>query len=277
MVKGQLQIGDANFQTVAPPAIPIAGDPDNPGPTYAQLATTAKALFDASSDHVGAYAQAAVSGTGTISVSNATQTEPATFAIFDAATKHNVPRVFADFRNKAGVLTVGFALCEPFYATVKVGGAQKSVMVQVFERRVLTFTASNPAAFQVEMGNIGQHYYQWRYGGGAAPTVSPAPTATPSPTTAPATGVPTSSGPSDPDAYAQYLQTKFGSVGGHKLSLEKVSVVQVVNGYAVTFYVNANELSWLISANKADLRAWGQSLLAELKAHWPNQYVAGSL
>jgi hypothetical protein len=37
------------------------------------------------------------------------------------------------------------------------------VMVQVFERRVLTYTADNPPAFQVEMGNIGQHYYQWRY------------------------------------------------------------------------------------------------------------------
>jgi hypothetical protein len=29
---------------------------------------------------------------------------------------------------------------------------------------VLTYTASNPAAFQVEMGNIGAHYSQWRSG-----------------------------------------------------------------------------------------------------------------
>lgn len=38
-------------------------------------------------------------------------------------------------------------------------------MVQVFERCVLTYTADNPPAFQVEMGNIGVHYYRWRYCG----------------------------------------------------------------------------------------------------------------
>ena len=78
---------------------------------------------------------------------------------YDDATKHNVPKAFADYRAKAGLATIGFAISEPFFATVKVAGAQKQVMVQVFERRVLTYTATNPAAFQVEMGNIGRHYY----------------------------------------------------------------------------------------------------------------------
>jgi hypothetical protein len=36
--------------------------------------------------------------------------------------------------------------------------------VQLFERRVLTYTPTNPAAYQVEFGNIGQHYHRWRYG-----------------------------------------------------------------------------------------------------------------
>ena len=49
-----------------------------------------------------------------------------------------------------------------------VGGKLQPVMVQLFERRVLTYTASNPTGFQVEMGNIGQHYYQWRYGSSAS-------------------------------------------------------------------------------------------------------------
>jgi Tol biopolymer transport system component len=40
---------------------------------------------------------------------------------------------------------------------------EKDVLVQLFERRVLTYTPSNPAGFQVEMGNVGQHYYRWRY------------------------------------------------------------------------------------------------------------------
>src|SRR5262245_11643989 len=37
IINGQIQIGDATFQPMAPPGIPVAGDPDNPGPTYAQL------------------------------------------------------------------------------------------------------------------------------------------------------------------------------------------------------------------------------------------------
>src|SRR5205085_2221786 len=35
--------------------------------------------------------------------------------------------------------------------------------VQLFERRVLTYNPANPPATQVEMGNVGRHYYNWRY------------------------------------------------------------------------------------------------------------------
>ena len=162
IIKGQLQVGDATFQPKAPPAIPIAGDPDNPGPTYAQLNSKGKELFDGVTQEPG-FAQLAVSATGDVVMSNNGASPPATFTAYDGPTRHDVPRAFADYRTKAGLATIGYAICEPFYATVKVAGQQKQVMVQVFERRVLTYTASNPAAFQVEMGNIGQHYYRWRY------------------------------------------------------------------------------------------------------------------
>jgi hypothetical protein len=55
-------------------------------------------------------------------------------------------------------------ISEPFWARVKVGGVEKEVLMQAFQRRVLTYTPSNPAGFQVEMGNVGQHYLRWRYG-----------------------------------------------------------------------------------------------------------------
>src|SRR5947209_1229390 len=87
---------------------------------------------------------------------------------YDDVTQHNVLGVFADYRNRAGLLVIGYAISEPFRANVKVGGQQRTVLVQVFERRVLTYTGSNPDAFKVEMGNIGQHYYQWRYGGSSS-------------------------------------------------------------------------------------------------------------
>lgn len=186
IVKGQIQVGDATFQSSIPPAIPVAGDPDNPGPTYASLAGKGKGLFDAAPQQTSNYAQAVLSPSGDISVSNAGPSDPATFAAYDGPTKHNVPKTFTDYRAKAGLQTIGYGVSEPFTTTVKVGGQQKQVMVQVFERRVLTYTASNEDAFRVEMGNIGAHYYQWRYTGGALPSTSPAnpPTTTPVPSPA---------------------------------------------------------------------------------------------
>jgi hypothetical protein len=185
LITGQVQVGDAAFQAKDPPAIPIAGDPDNPGPTYAQLASKGKSLFAAAPKQTGNYAQAVVSPSGDISASDAGPSAAATFAAFDDPTQHNVPQAFADFRAKAGLQTIGYAKSEPFTATVKVAGAPKQVLVQVFERRVLTYTASNPDAFKVEMGNIGQHYYQWRYGSpGASASAAPATAAA----TAPARG-----------------------------------------------------------------------------------------
>src|SRR5262249_22978628 len=75
---------------------------------------------------------------------------------------------------------------EPFWAEVKVAGVVRTVMVQGFERRVLTYTPTNPDPFKVEFGNIGQQYYTWR-------TSTDTGTATPpgaTPTTAPATSLP---------------------------------------------------------------------------------------
>jgi hypothetical protein len=36
--------------------------------------------------------------------------------------------------------------------------------MQCFERRCLTYTPDNPEGWQVEAGNVGRHYYYWRYG-----------------------------------------------------------------------------------------------------------------
>jgi hypothetical protein len=174
LIRGQIQLGDTTFQAKDPPAIPVAGDPDNPGPTYAALAGKAKALLAAAAMQTGNYAQAVIAPSGELSAGTAGSSAATAFTVYDEATQHNVPAAFADYRTKVGLGTIGYAQSEPFTAMVKVGGQQKPVMVQVYERRVLTYTATNPPGFQVEMGNIGQHYYQWRYATGMptpAPTV----------------------------------------------------------------------------------------------------------
>jgi hypothetical protein len=172
LITGKVQTGDDTFQSRAPAAIPIAGDPDSPGPTYATLNGKASALLLPASAKTGTMVGASLSASGDVSEAAPTAKtdmrlaakEDTTLSAFDSVTKHNVPAAFAAYRSKVGIGVVGYAKSEPFIATVKVAGVQRQVMVQVFERRVLTYTADNPPAFRVEMGNIGQHYERWRYG-----------------------------------------------------------------------------------------------------------------
>jgi hypothetical protein len=62
------------------------------------------------------------------------------------------------------MMSVGLPLTEPYWIRTNVAGVPNWVLVQAFERRVLTYTPDNPAGWQVEMGNVGRAYYTWRYG-----------------------------------------------------------------------------------------------------------------
>jgi hypothetical protein len=64
----------------------------------------------------------------------------------------------------------GYPITEAYWTNVNVQGVDQLVLLQCFERRCLTFTPANPLGWQVEAGNVGQHYYAWRYGG---PPISP--------------------------------------------------------------------------------------------------------
>jgi hypothetical protein len=57
----------------------------------------------------------------------------------------------------------GFPITEAYWTTVDIAGVPRDVLVQCFERRCLTWTPDNPPGWQVEAGNVGQHYYRWRY------------------------------------------------------------------------------------------------------------------
>jgi hypothetical protein len=183
LVKGQVQVGDAAFQPKPSPAIPIAGDPDNPGPTYAGLSSKAASLFAPTTAKPGSFVTLIAAADGTVTDGGGFAGISMSPAItgFDATTQHNVLGVFADYRNQVSLLTIGYAISEPFRATVKVAGTSVTVLVQVFERRVLTYTATNPDPFKVEMGNIGRHYFQWLYGTGTAPAAAASPAVAPTP------------------------------------------------------------------------------------------------
>ena len=79
--------------------------------------------------------------------------------IYNSGTK-----VYADvpLLNRANDL--GYRITEPHWSNVHIAGARKWVLVQAFQRRVLTYVADNQPSWQLEMGNAGRHYFDWRYG-----------------------------------------------------------------------------------------------------------------
>ena len=64
--------------------------------------------------------------------------------------------------------TTGLPISEAYWAQVRIAGKPETVLIQAFERRVLTYIPTYAPAWQVQMNNAGQQYYEWRYGGTAA-------------------------------------------------------------------------------------------------------------
>lgn len=88
-----------------------------------------------------------------------------TFVPFDAglgaAPGYIVPAYFWNYINRADLFPggwlhdVGLPMTQVATASVVKNGETRAIMLQAFERAVLTFDPKNPADFQVERGNIG--------------------------------------------------------------------------------------------------------------------------
>lgn len=178
MVRGQIQIGDKQFANRGSAAIPVAGDQDDPNaPTYASLAGVTSR---AGSDRSGEYVATTLNRAGQVGDYSGPRRDETRLIHFVAQTGYNIPQVFWSFLNARGTVyeaggyrsgtlidwlaALGYPISDPYWTTVKVGGVPRQVLVQPFERRVLTYDPANPVGWQVEMGNVGRHYYLWRYG-----------------------------------------------------------------------------------------------------------------
>lgn len=177
LVSGEMQIGDNNFVNRAPADIPIAGDSDDTNaPTYASFTNL---IAEPTGDRTGRTVNEAIDRSGRISEYSGTQTGTR-LVHFVPETGHNIPDVFWDYLNTQGIIyengnyqnnllfdwvfTLGYPISEPYWSTVLVGGEEQDVLIQLYQRRVLTYSPNNPEGWQVEMGNVGRHYYMWRYG-----------------------------------------------------------------------------------------------------------------
>ncbi len=169
MVLGQVQMGDSEFEKRRPTNLPVAGDLDSPtGPTYATFNPLASLNNDRRSSPMTGYVVQSLSRDGRIGTTE-TYSQKVSYAFYENKLGHNIPDIFEDWMNdlaKRGVswqYALGLPLTEPFWTNFKVAGVEREILVQLFERRTLTYDPLNSPEWQVEMGNIGLHYYSWRY------------------------------------------------------------------------------------------------------------------
>ena len=177
MITGKRQFGDDLFIEFAPAEIGVAGDPDDEdAPTYASLAD----LLDEPAQPVGTLLTQAVDRDGDVHDNPEWGNYGVEVGHVDEVTDHGIADPFWDFMNSDGLIFEDGELREgdlfenPFYATgrpiteaywtsVLLDGETTDVLLQCFERRCLTYTPGNPDGYVVEAGNVGQHYYAWRY------------------------------------------------------------------------------------------------------------------
>ncbi|HUG15792.1 MAG TPA: S8 family serine peptidase [Thermomicrobiales bacterium] len=177
LISGQLQLGDALFEPRSPAVVNVAGDPDDAaGPTYASFS----GLLNMPAIEQDNAIVLTIDRAGRVGADSRFAGYGVTAVYFVPETGHRVASVFWEYLNSHGLVDVdgaliegplfepwfyatGLPVTEGFWARVKVANVYRDVLIQCFERRCMTYTPANSPGWHVEMGNVGQHYYAWRY------------------------------------------------------------------------------------------------------------------
>jgi hypothetical protein len=177
MISGMRQFGDNTFVDYGSAEVNVAGDADDvDGPTYASFA----GLLNEPAQPVGTLLNQQVDRVGVTSENAGFDAHGVTVGHVDQVTSHGIAGPFWEFMNSQGQVyengelhtqalfenpfyATGRPVTEAYWATVQVANQPRDVLMQCFERRCLTYTPGNPEGFVVEAGNVGQHYYAWRY------------------------------------------------------------------------------------------------------------------
>lgn len=179
LITGRVQVGDNEFWEWEPAQIPVAGDPlDEDAPTYA----TFRRLLYATPAEDGETLRVRVDRMGRLydDPSLADYGVTAARHVQVDGIDHQVASPFWAFMNARGTIyddglprsddlfedpfyATGYPITEAYWTEVELDGVPTEVLVQCFERRCLTYTPTNAPGWEVEAGNIGQHYFRWRY------------------------------------------------------------------------------------------------------------------
>lgn len=171
MITGKIQTGNNKFENREPARVNIVGDLDDPnGVTYASLrrqenSPESSILSPKEKLANGTRINSSLDREGNVSESSVES--DVSVSAYDDTTKHNIAKPFWDYMNNGDYdnpyYTTGRPLTEPYWVEAKIGGTPKKILMQVFERRCLTFDPTNQKEWQVEAGNVGLQYYKWRY------------------------------------------------------------------------------------------------------------------
>ena len=178
LMTGRQQNGLNLFEQRGPAKVTAIGDPDQ-FPTYADFLPLYQSPGAVNPGDLGKPATGFLNPGGAVTGFNDFANDPATILV-RGENNHGVAKAFLDFQTQQRLVADGdryvngqvydplFVFGLPttgaYWVKAKVGGVERPILFQVFERRVLTYNPANDPAFRIEMGNVGQHYYQWRYG-----------------------------------------------------------------------------------------------------------------
>lgn len=178
LITGRVQVGLNDFESRAPSEQAVAGDPgDLLAPSYLALGR----VLGLAPREEGAIITETIDHDGNRGANPSLSRHGVTATDLIPATNHRLASVFRDFLMSSGPVRLGgqlvmaplsdppffvtgLPMSEAYWARAAIGGVVRDVLVQVFERRVLTYVPTNEPAFRVEMANIGLHYRAWRYG-----------------------------------------------------------------------------------------------------------------
>jgi hypothetical protein len=171
MIAGKVQTGNNSWHNIGPANIPVAGDTNATGvATYAHFAGLTGRAPNRAGQPMPGNSYLRPNGDQAEIVGGLNVPTQITIPRYEEASGHNWADVFWSYANSSQMpagfnwlYTLGYPITEPYWIIVPIDGQRQTVLVQLFERRTLTYNPANPPASQVEMGNVGRHYYTWRY------------------------------------------------------------------------------------------------------------------
>src|SRR3954453_6260380 len=159
LVSGRVQTGPTTFESRGSAALPVAGDAvsaqDTNAPLYSSfrdVASLPNGPDRKAAPAPGALVTATINRAGV--VGGPAQSD-VRYSNYSPETGHNIPDVFLKFMQSRGpifeggavnegplmdpVYVLGYPISEAYWATVPVGGKPMQVLVQLYQRRVLTY------------------------------------------------------------------------------------------------------------------------------------------